>query len=229
MIYILHGDDIVSSRNRITELSSEFPSVNYFDAEKASISEIISSFSSTDLFLDKKCIVIEKILRLSKSDLEKVQGVILDSSKNPSTTVILWHNTELSKIFLSKFKTATVEVFLLPKLFFTFLDSLTPKTASFSLDTLSKMKNVEAEQIFYSMIKRVRQLLMIKSSSNIEEIEKMSPWQKDKLRIQSSKWRIDELEVFYRELFKLEVKMKSGGLMLPLKKHLDILLVSGLN
>ena len=163
MLYIIHGEDTVSSRNRLIEHTSEFSSIEYFDAEKASITEILSAFSSSDLFLDKKCIVIEKILRLPKADLEKIQGSILDSFKSTSITVILWHNTELSKIFLSKFKDAKSEVFLLTKLFFTFIDSLTPKNASFTLETFSKMNNVEAEQIFYSMIKRIRQLMMIKS------------------------------------------------------------------
>lgn len=227
MLHILHGDDIVRSKLRLSELSSGINSITTLNAEKTSVTDLVQAFSSNDLFLDKKCIVVEKFLKLPKSEMEKLQ-LLLDSMDS-STSVILWHNTELSKLALGKFKKATVEVFLLPKLFFTFLDNLTPQTIKLELDTLSRMQNMEAEQIFYAMVKRIRQLMMLKANSNVEEIAKMSPWQRDKLKSQSARWKVEELEKLYKDLFKIEVDMKSGGLILPLKKHLDIMLLSGLN
>lgn len=227
MIYLLHGDDITASKNRLVGLTLGFKNVVTLNAEKASISDLVQAFSSTDMFVITRCIVIEKVLKLPKKETEKLIDLLehLDSS----TTVILWHNTELSKVALSKFKKANVEVFLLPKLFFTFLDNLNPQNVKMTIDTLHKMQNMEAEQIFYAMVKRVRQLMMVKVNSNSEEMMKMSPWQRDKLKVQGSKWQVKELEHLYNMLFKLEVDMKSGGLMLPLRNQLDIVLLSGLN
>ncbi len=227
MLYILHGDDVVSSRKRLSELTSEFSSTGYLDVEKILCTEIVQALSSSDLFLEKKCVVIEKILKLPKKELETL--IELANSPDASITLILWHNTELSKVFLGKFKKANIESFTLPKLFFTFLDNLFPHSITKEIDLLSKMGNVEDEQIFYAMIKRIRQLMMIKSNSNSSELTKMSPWQFGKIKEQSLKWKVEELEKIYNELFDLEIKMKSGGLMLPIKKHLDILLMHAIN
>lgn len=227
MLYILHGDDITSSKNRLVELTFGFKNVVTLNAEKTSISDLINAFSSNDLFVDSKCIVIEKVLKLPKTETEKLQE-LLDKLES-STTVILWHNTELSKVALGKFKKASVQVFLLPKLFFTFLDNLTLQTIKSELDVLSKMQNVEAEQIFYALVKRIRQLMMIKSNSTSEEMVKMSPWQRDKLKVQGSKWKVEDLENIYKNLFQVEVDMKSGGLILSTRKQLDRILLSAVH
>lgn len=225
MIYIFHGDDIVSSRAKLTTVTSGYDSVTFLHAEKNSPTEIRNSLLSSDLFVEKKCIVIEHILKLKKDDIEFLQNLSLKDSPD----IIFWHNTELSKVFLGKFKEARVESFMLPKLFFTFLDSFTPHNLISEIKTLSQMTNVDEMQIFYALVKRVRILLMIKSGGNFEELSKMSPWQYSKLKTQSEKWKVKVLEDVYSELFALETKIKSSGLMLPLKKHLDIMLMSALN
>lgn len=227
MIYIIHGDDTVKSKNKVFALTQNKKNVEVFNAEKANAIEIFSSFGSSDLFIDEKCIVIEKVLKLKKADLEKLLDLLKQIDK--STTVVLWHNTELSKLFLGKFKNTQNELFLLPKLFFTFLDELTPKNLKKEIDTLHKMEGVEGEQLFYSLVKRVRQLMMVKSGGNFEEIVKMSPWQSQKITRQASVWSEDQLLKVYKNLFSIEVKFKSSGLFLPISKHLDILLAQELN
>lgn len=227
MIYIIHGDDITTSKNRVYALTLGKKNLSTFNAEKVSISEIIGSFASTDLFIDEKCIVIEKVLKLKKADLEKLLEIL--NSLEKSTDVVLWHNTELSKIFLSKFKNTVNESFLLPKLFFTFFDELTPKNLIKELEILSRMEGVEAEQLFYTLVKRIRHLMMVKAGGNYEEIVKMSPWQSQKIERQARLWDNSQLLHTYKNLFSLEVKFKSSGLFLPLSKHLDILLIQELN
>lgn len=227
MIYIIHGDDIVKSKNRVFMLTQGLKNVSTFNAEKANPIEILSSFGSTDLFVDEKCIVIEKVLKLKKADLEQLLHLL--SKLEKTATVVLWHNTELSKIFLGKFKNTQNESFLLPKLFFTFLDELTPKNLIKELNTLQKMEGVEAEQLFYSLAKRVRQLMMVKAGGNFEEVVKMSPWQSKNLQRQASLWENAQLLSLYKNLFEKEVKFKSSGLYLPLSKHLDIALIQELN
>lgn len=220
MIFVLHGDDVVASRKRLSEITSEFKNVTYIDAEKASKDEILLALNTRDMFTEGNCVVIEKALKLPIEILESV---------DPSIAVVLWHNAELSKTSLLKFKNVKIESFMLPKLFFTFLDGLYPHNVKSELDLLSNMQNVEAEQIFYAMVKRVRQLLALKKNLNSEELQKASSWQLNKLNAQNARWKVEELEKVYNKLFDIEVKMKSGGLMLPLKKHLDILLIGAVN
>lgn len=223
MIYILHGDDTVSSRRALSLITSQYGSVQIIDAEKAGTSDVSQAISTSDLFLEKKCVVIEKVLKLPKKEQESI--LKLDTAKS-AIDLVLWHNTELSKVYISKFKNAKAESFVLPKLFFTFLDNLTPSNFKREFELRLKMENVEAEQIFYAMVKRIRQLLQIKLQIDSSEVSKMSPWQADKLKSQSRMWSSLELQTYYSKLFEIEKKIKSSGLFLPLKKHLDILLLS---
>lgn len=229
MLYILHGDDTVRLRNRLSELITEQGKATFLNGDKASSTELLGALRSGDLFLETKYVVIEKVLKIGKKDMETIFPELAMASNSQTLHVVLCHDSELSKVFLGKFKGSKIEAFVMPKLFFTFLDNLTPQTLHKELGILLQMKNVEPEQVFYAMIKRIRNLLALKLGSDSEELVKMSPWQMDKLRAQGSRWKTYELENMLRELFSLEVKMKSGGLMLPLNKHLDILLTAELH
>ncbi|HMS22768.1 MAG TPA: hypothetical protein PKA38_03300 [Candidatus Levybacteria bacterium] len=228
MLHILHGDDTVLLQKRLTEIV-DLKGATIFSADKVRGQEILEGISKKDLFLEKKVVVIEKVLKLPKKELELLEQELIKASDNPYLTVVLCHDTELSKLFLGKFKNAKQESFLIPKLFFTFLDNLTPKNLEREIKVLSQMKNVEAEQIFYAMVKRIRLLLSIQSNLESEEFKKMSSWQKSRLQDQSNYWTVGKLTKLYEKLYSTEVKMKSGGLMMPLRKHLDILLMQELN
>lgn len=229
MLYILHGDDTVKLRRRLSEIITDQSKAVFLQSDKSSTQDILASLRTSDMFLESKYTVIEKINKLGKKDLDLIFPELLASANSQTSQVILVSTTELSKIFLSKYKNAQIEVFQIPKLFFTFLDNLNPKSFKQELELLLRMENVEAEQIFYAMIKRVHQLILIKNISSSPELEKMSPWQFSKIRSQSSKWTTLALERLYKKLFEIEVKMKSGGLSLPLKKQLDILIIAELH
>lgn len=228
-MYLLHGDDTISSRRRLSELTSHTSLAAYMYGDKTNFSEVLNALSVNDMFETEKCVVIEQISKLGKSDLDKVLPVFEKVAKDKQTTLILWQGNEMTKLQTGKFKNAVIESFMLPKLFFTFLDNFTPHSLQLELKTLSQMTNIDEMQIFYALIKRIRLLLMIKSGGDFEELLKMNPWQLNKLKAQSAKFKVEELEYIYSQLFVLEKDLKSGGLMLPLKKHLDILITGALN
>lgn len=227
MLYIFHGDDFVSARNKLLDVASNYPRVITLDADKLTISDLSQNLHVSDLFMDKKCVVIEKVGKLPKKELEYLENIVKVQKNLPD--IIFYNSTELSKTFLSKFTQAKVETYLFPKLFFTFLDSLTPKNFFRELELLLKMENVESEQVFYAMIKRVRVLLAIKTNSEIEEVSKMSPWQKDKVNSQARQWSEAELTLFYKKLLGIEKMIKSSQLPFSLKQQLDFLLSSELH
>jgi len=227
MIYIIHGDDTVSSSNKLaTELTGK-KNIIVLNAEKTNTQSLEQAFASQDLFAVEKCIVIEKFLKFKKAEMDAL--VALVHQKEKGTTVYLWHNTELSKIALAKFKQAQVFSYILPKLFFAFLDNLTPKMLQKELDTLAQMDTVEDAQIFYATVKRVRLMLYLKMGIQNEEISKMNSWQLSKIQAQSNQWSVSSLQRMYEYLITIEIRMKSGGLLLPVRQELDRALIQELN
>ncbi len=227
MLHVIHGDDTVSSQNKVQELLKSLKNTVVLNGEKVSGRDIESAFTSQDLFVVEKCVVVEKFLKLKKVDMEALHASI--EKKDKQVVVVLWHNTELSKLALSKFREAQVYLYMLPKLFFTFLDNITPKNYKQELDVLSKMEGIEAEQLFYSLVKRIRQLLYVSLSIQSEEVIKISPWQLSKLQDQASRWKAEDLKKLYLHLYDIEVSMKSGGLVLPLRRELDRVLIQELH
>lgn len=227
MIYIIHGDDTISSSNKlVTELIGK-KNIVVLNAEKSNVQALEQTFSSQDLFAVEKCIVIEKFLKFKKAEMDALVSLV--HQKEKGTTVYLWHNTELSKIALSKFKQAQVFSYILPKLFFAFLDNLTPKMLQKELDTLVQMSTVEDAQIFYATVKRVRLMLYLKMGVVSEEISKMNSWQLNKIQAQGSQWNISSLQKLYEYLTTIEMRMKSGGLLLSVRQELDRALIQELN
>ncbi len=229
MLYIIHGDDIISARKRLTDLSSGFAGSIFLLGDKVTSFDILNALSSNDMFQSEKCVIIEKISKLPKADLDRLLPIFEKIAKEKEITLILFQDSEMTKQQIGKYKTVITESFLLPKLFFHFLDNFTPKNMATEIYTLSKMTSVDEMQIFYALVKRVRQMLLIKANGSFDELLKMSPWQLGKLQTQSASWKKEALEHVYFELFKLEKDLKSSGLMLPLKKHLDIMMASALH
>lgn len=229
MLYIIHGDDIISARKRLTDLTSGFAGSIFLLGDKVTSFDILNALSSSDMFQSEKCVVIEKISKLPKADLDRLLPIFEKIAKEKEITLILFQDSEMTKQQIGKYKTVITESFLLPKLFFHFLDNFTPKNMATEIYTLSKMTSVDEMQIFYALVKRVRQMLLIKANGSFDELLKMSPWQLGKLQTQSASWKKEALEHVYFELFKLEKDLKSSGLMLPLKKHLDIMMASALH
>jgi hypothetical protein len=109
------------------------------------------------------------------------------------------------------------------------LDTLSPnnKKQSFTLYH-ELLKTYAPEQVFYSLFKRVRQLVILSSGSKNDELMKMAPWQVSNLKRQLQMWSHESLKSFYSSLKQTEIKQKTGGLPVSLAKHLDILILSKL-
>lgn len=229
MIYILTGDDIVSSRNKLTELIGEEKNVVRIDGKKQSLAEIDMALESDSLFGDKRTVVIEYFSKVKPS--ERLIELALKFEKDPNTTVILWDEVDLSAKISSTLKSAKSFSFTFPKVYFAFLDGLSP-TSKQSLTLLHELiKSTNPELLFYSMIKRIRQLLLIKTNVYAESIEfkNMQSWQIGKLRKQADFWTLEQLKQQFLALAELDELLKTSGLTMPLEKHLDIIMLSDLN
>ncbi len=227
-MYIIHGDNTAQSRKKLDEVLTGKNNIKWFDGKKLKPDDVKITFSSTELFAEEKCVVIENCKGISKQVLEELVKV----SNDKNVLLIFWQDGNYDARMIKKFSNAQVFSFPLPKYYFEFLDSLAPGNGLLLHNTYEKLlQSFVPEQVFFSMIKRMRQLLILKSEQEIkfEEFAKMSTWQKQKLKSQANKWDKQNLQNFYTKLYKIESRMKSSELPTNLEKHIDILLLSELH
>ncbi len=229
MIYVITGEDIVTSRKKLTELLEDKQNIIRLEGTKATIAELDEALSSGSLFADSKTIVLENFTKLKPE--ATVLKLLEKFEKEKNTDIILWDEAEMSAKIKNAIKSAKIFSFSFPKFYYQFLDGLSPGTKGSVIFLHEVLKIFEPEQVLYGLTKRVRQLLMVKlgSEKDFAELRRMQSWQIGKLKKQASLWREDELKKVFLELAELDEKMKTSNLSMPLSKHLDILLLSDLN
>lgn len=224
MIYLIYGEDSKAARKRLDELLFKREKIDRVDAKKIDEKDFGMLCAIDNMFFDKKTILIE-----SFSLDKKTNEILKIAQSRKDIDFIFYKDEDLDKRQVEKFKADSVSFFPFPKYFYQFMDNLAPKKGKFLFETLNKMsESYTAEQIFYSMIKRLRLLLALESNAEIKEVSTLAEWQKGKLMAQLRFWDKKRLNLFYNKLFDLEVGMKTSALTLPLKNHLDILLLTEL-
>ena len=228
MIYIIHGDDTLNSLQKYKDLTRLVDGFQEMDGKSILPSEIEMMYESNLLFEtnEARSIVIKDFLKLSKESLAKLIEIANDTNHN----TYIWEGKKIDLRLIKKFKTPQIFEFSLPKFYFQFLDSIKPGNVNGSIGYLNSLSNqISDEQIFYSLIKRVRQLLMVKvGSQKFEEMAKMSSWQLSKLDAQARAWDAQKLKNVYKKLFDLEIGLKTSMLPTDLIRHIDILLLNEL-
>lgn len=227
MITILHGDDISTSRTFYKSLQKK--DMLLFDGEKMTLDDITQAVQTTSLFGEEKSIAIENFFSKRKASKEMDSLITFFKEIEKDNEIIFWETKVLTKKSLLVFPKANVKTFTFPQSLFTFLDNLKPnntkKVLSLYHDTQS---TTETEMIFFMIIRHIRILLALQDTADteIDEIKRMAPWQKNKVLSQSRLFSLSELKEIYAKLFALEVKNKTGGLALPLSQSIDFLLIS---
>lgn len=230
MIHIISGDDMVRSRNKLNEIINNETNITKIDGKKMSSGQISIVFSTNSLFSSNICVVIEYYSKIKPVDefiqeLKKVEN-------NKDIKIVLWDLEEPPVKIKNSFKNASLDSFSFPKVYFNFLDKLTPLGSAESLNILHQvLKTYSPEQILYSIIKRLRQLLVIKSGIYLssKEFHNMQDWQIKKLNNQSNLWTELQLRNALISYTDLDEKIKTSSLTMDLSSHLDILLISDLN
>lgn len=229
MIYILHGDDIAVSRKKATMLFENIATTICLDGKLLQKDQITQTILAQGLFSESRGILIENFLLKNKNKKEIV--TFLNENK-PDMLIVFWESESVRKNVSDSLKNAKIEEFKLPKNYFAFLDGLYPKNAKkLHLLYQNLLQSYTPEQIFYSLIKRARILIILKENQGgfFKETSSLAPWQLQRLKSQASYWQKEELQHFFEKLFQTEVKMKSGGLFMSLSADLDTLLFSDLN
>lgn len=226
MVTLIHGDDLEKIEKSLLDLSRGIESLR-IDGSKVKLKTLETELLDGSLFGEQKLFIVENIY---KNKLKKDLFQFLTDQKD-NLNVILVERKKLTKKDVSVIKFNMINEHLLPQFYFKFLDEFYPGNRINTEKYYTQLLNsLEAEQIFYSIIKRIRALIAIKMNlDSHSEISRFAPWQLGKMRSQARFWTEDELINFYKRLYEIERKMKSSELTVNLKKYLDILILTELN
>jgi len=222
---ILHGENTVLSRQKLTNLSQHFQGeVLRLEGEKINLTDLKQAIESNTLFGQARLLIIENLFvrRPSKEKEELLKYLKEEKPKN----LIIWERRTIDGRSLISFKFAQIERFAIPAIIFKFLDSLSPQNKSQSLYFLHQCLYQEPpEVIFYMLSRRVGDLILAADLGE-KGLEKMASWQKNKLIHQAKQFNLKKLIFLYRQLLKIDWHQKTGQTIMPLTSQLDLLIAS---
>lgn len=222
MIILIHGEDIASSRNFLTEQRQTHKGeVQLITPETTSPELLTQAFTSSSLFETNRLIILEGFFTGRKTTVTK-EIPKLESSAN----IIIWEGKKLTlgqiSVIEKIFPGVSIKEFKQNQVVFKFVESIRPKNQKQMLTLLQEYFKVEIPEIVFSMIVRqLRLLLLIKSGS----ADELSPWQKSRLEAQAKSFNFEQLKSIYAQLLDIDFKIKSGQLAYNLPTAIELFLL----
>ena len=226
MITIIHGEDIVSSRDYFFSEKQKSLNPVIVNEENLNITSLYQILEGKSLFFETKDIFIDNFFSSKTLSEEFKQIFSLLKRTHPKFNIFIWEGLELSKSNLNQFKDARIKPFKLPQNLFSFLDNIKPKNPQNLILFHKALETSDENLIFYMLIRQFRLLLALSDSSDsIDEVKRLQPWQREKLERQASLFSLRELKTIYNSLFEIDYKSKSGRLANTISQAIDILLL----
>ncbi len=230
MIYILHGQDSKSSYLKFDLLTKNYPDfqkVN-FSARDSSRDQFINALSAQNLFAERELIIGQNLIKnkiVNGADLTDVAG---------DTEIILWEDSQLSNMQLSKFKTiAKIELFKLPTLLYSFLDSIVPANyKTFSI--LQKLKAEGEENLIWQLSNRFFLLILAKNNTTFQDAQEIAgkmnkshiaDWQWQKITNQAYAFELSTLKALFAGTVKIDFMLKTATTNLEANTLISMLLL----
>ena len=226
MITLIHGDDSEKIETSLISIISKTKPIR-IDGGKVKLKEFEEQILGGSLFSEESVFIIENIFKNKK----KKELLDLVKENNDNFSAVFVERGKVNKRDLLNIKFDSIVEHLLPQYYFKFLDDFYPQNGKSLANLYNELlKTMTAEQVYYSLVKRIRGLIAVKlGMTNHSEIARFAPWQLGKLKQQVRMWTEEELLSFYKKLFEIEVKMKSSNLPLSLEKYLDMMIRTELN
>lgn len=230
MITILHGDDIVKSRQELETIKKQNKEAELLilDGRKVDLTQVKQVLEAGAMFTTSRLVIIENLLSGRKNkNQEEILGYL---GKNPPRVeLILWEEEEVSKSLLSKVPPAKITLFKPEPVLFKFLESIRPKNTEEVLSLLARCIRVEApEIIFYMLNRQFRLLLLVKDgiTSGVEELDRLADWQKQRLARQAKYFSLEQLVNIYHQLLEIDYQQKTGQAAFDLAKTLELFITN---
>ncbi len=209
-IIILHGEDINKSYERLKKFIDE--------AKRRDWEILYDDLSITpSLFGADRLTVIR--------DYKLINAKALKSLSKIPGTLVFYHEDVLPQTFLKLLPTdVKKEEFKLPKLIWTFLDSLYPKNSAKSIKLFHEIIQRDPPEFVFSLISKLfRDLYWVKVDPKSVPYPS---WRTSKLKVQSSKCSEEQLVKIIDTLAKIDVDVKTGKAYLV--SSLDLLILKQL-
>lgn len=226
MITILHGDDVLRSRDALAQFIEQLhgKEIIRLDGKSLDPTILVQSFESHSLFKNERVVVIENLLSSQRSPKQRTELVAYLKRGAFDADVLLWEGKPAGKyiISLKKQKNVRVREFKMPSTIFKLLDSLSPGNTPAGLALLREtLANSVPEIVFTMFVRQFRLLLALSTHADIEETKRLAPWQAVRIARQASYFTANQLKACYRELMLIDFRVKTGKTPLALTKHLE--------
>jgi hypothetical protein len=229
MLTLIHGGDTAASRKYFSEQKDQHADAHVLNGETVTLTDLSQILEGGGLFTETKAVFIEQLFTQKKKK-ETFATIVAYLEKNSSShNIYLWEGKELDRGALMTFKTAMQKAFKLPQTLFVLLDSLKPGNGEQLIKLFHQsLESAEAEMIFFMLIRQVRLMIALSNENEnpIDEVKRMAPWQKDKLKKQAALFSQAELQDLYNRLFSIEIGQKTGQLPNTILTSIDFLLLS---
>ena len=226
MLTIIHGENIIASRNflfsSIQSAKKKNQEIIKFNPQNLTPEGLITAFEGS-LFSQQKLVVIEFLNNLSSSLKKQIISCINQHKKN--NDIIIFEKKTAKNTWLRQFPDAVSRLFKPSPIIFHFLDSLgIKKNRKQSLQFLNQLFTQKATGlVFYFLIKRLEDLILVKEKK-LESLSVKAPWQKQKLIQQSQNFTQQQLINFLSQLAILDFRQKTGQLTCSFEFSLELLI-----
>ena len=225
---ILHGENIVQSRQKLKEKATEFKQktqgvILRFEGNEITLSNTQEAFQSLSLLGEQQLVVIENLFSGRKTN-EKQKIIDYLKQLNPKN-LIIWEGKKIDGRVLAPFQGQVLRFDLTPTIFH-FLDSLHPGNNKIALLLLHQaLEQLPAEMVFFMLVRHFR-FLILASDLGKKGLSNMPPWHQSKLINQGDKFALDRLLSIYKSLLRIDSRQKTGKTVFNLSFQLDLLVAS---
>lgn len=221
MTIIIHGDDIVASRNYLNKLISEFESkglsILKFAADELTEEKVTLDLQPHSLFGDTHALVIEGLFSRRDSQAKKKIIALLAPS---TTAVVIWEGKSIKKTDLNLFPTSQIQEFKQKTSIFEFLDSIGNSTSSVKAFHVA-MRQEPVEKLIASINSRLHALLVAKLAP--ENLEAQG-FYRTKLLSQAGKLSLEKIAGLISDFTQADYAHKTGNNIAPLDTSIDLIL-----
>lgn len=234
MLIFLFGDNIVESRNKLSEIIEVNKMIGkpYFGGNVNDFATFEELIKSENLFADKKIIIFENFFKGRapkwKTELE------FKNLENDENIFIFWEDGNLNaagKKATSLANRKNVFEFKIPNILWSFLDAVTPEESTKSRVQLQNLrqvlKSLDENYLFLMLVRQFRLLLLSKEKYNDYPSDyKRLTFQKYKLAKQVSFFTEEKLRKSYKNLLDIEERQKTGNAIYNLKTEIEKFLIN---
>ena len=229
MITILHGENVLASRNILESIKNQHKGneIITLDGRKINLTGVKQALEAGSMFASGRLVIIENLFLGKGKNQQEILDYIAENSAAPD--LIIWEEKEVPRNLLIKVPKAKVLFLKSPPILFKFLESIKPNNQYEMLNLIEQCLKVESpEMIFYMLVRQVRLLTLIKDgiTSGTPELNRLAPWQKEKFSRQAKYFSLEALIDIYHKLLEIEYREKSGQSPLDLSKTLELFLTN---